>query len=81
MKADTTSLIPWPLQLDARTAAAFCGESVATFRRKIAGGIYPQATFQRRGCRQMWHRAALEAHLAYLHRLTATEPDEIAELV
>ena len=80
-KASSFSPTLWPRQLDAAKAAAFCGESVPTFRRKVARGIYPAATFQRRGCRPMWHRAALEAHLAYLHGLTATAPDEITELM
>ena len=71
----------WPEQLDTSWAAKFCGESVATFRRKVASGIYPAATFRRRGCRPMWHRRALERHLGYIHGLSTTERDENAELM
>ena len=71
----------WPAQLDAASAAAFCCESVATFRRKVAKRIYPDATFRRRGCRPMWHRRVLEQHLEYVHGLSAGGHDEIAELI
>ena len=81
MKAEATSRIPWPQQLDATMAAAFCGESVATFRRKVGRGVYPEATFRRRGCRPMWHRRVLERHLDYLHGFSAAGHDEIAELM
>ena len=71
----------WPQQLDATMAAAFYGESVSCFRRKVARGIYPPATFRRRGCRPMWHRRVLERHLDYIHGLRGAELDEIAELM
>jgi hypothetical protein len=71
----------WPEQLDAAAAASFCGESLATFRRKVAERIYPAATFRRRGCRPMWHRRVLQEHLACIHGLAQAERDDIAELV
>jgi hypothetical protein len=51
------------------------------FRRKVARGIYPKATFRQEGCRPMWHRRILERHLSYIHGLAAHDRDEIAELM
>jgi hypothetical protein len=71
----------WPLEMRAKTAAAFADEpSVEAFLRKVEQGIYPRPK-REPGCLPKWHRLKLEEAIARRHglRFESVHVDENAE--
>lgn len=61
---------PWPMEMRAATAAAFCDEpSVDAFLAKVERGVY-SAPVRVKGCLPKWHQERLKSDIARRHGLT-----------
>lgn len=74
----------WPLQMRARTAAAYCDEpSVDAFLAKVARGVYSKPV-RLKGSLPKWHRTKLDRDIARHHGLRLDEPvmsEDVTELL
>jgi hypothetical protein len=70
----------WPLEMRAKTAAAYCDEpSVDAFLAKVDRGIYSQPMRQQ-GCLPKWHRNKLDRDIARRHGLILQGPDLVEDV-
>jgi hypothetical protein len=74
----------WPLEMQAKTAAAYCDEpSVESFLAKVQRGIYSSPT-RERGCLPKWHRWKLDRDIARRHGLqfdNGAMTEDVTELI